>query len=51
MPDLSGITKIDEARAYELDKTKTYMLYCNGVVCWRSPAAALTLKHLGFDLL
>ncbi|WP_333655595.1 rhodanese-like domain-containing protein [Dissulfurispira sp.] len=22
--------------------------YCNGVKCWRSPAAALLLKHLGF---
>ncbi|MCX7612803.1 MAG: rhodanese-like domain-containing protein [Caldimicrobium sp.] len=37
--------------ANELDKTKTYVLYCNGVVCWRSPAAALILKHLGFNIL
>ena len=35
----------------ELDKNKEYVLYCNGVKCWRSPAAALLLKHAGFKVL
>jgi rhodanese-related sulfurtransferase len=37
-PDLSN----------QLDKTKEYVLYCNGVLCWRSPGAGLLLKHQGF---
>lgn len=35
----------------ELDKNKEYVVYCNGVKCWRSPAAALLLKHTGFKVL
>lgn len=31
-----------------LDKNKDYVVYCNGVHCWRSPATALMLQHLGF---
>jgi rhodanese-related sulfurtransferase len=38
-PDLSN----------QLDKNKEYVLYCNGVLCWRSPGAALLLKHQGFN--
>jgi rhodanese-related sulfurtransferase len=32
-----------------LDKGKEYVLYCNGVLCWRSPGAGLLLKHQGFS--
>ncbi len=35
--------------AEKLDKNKTYLLYCNGVKCWRSTSVALILaKHFGF---
>lgn len=37
-PDLSA----------QLDKNKEYVLYCNGILCWRSPGAGLLLKHQGF---
>lgn len=37
-PDLSN----------QLDKSKEYVLYCNGILCWRSPGAGLLLKHQGF---
>lgn len=36
------------AMADKLDKTKEYVLYCNGIHCWRSPATALMLQNLGF---
>lgn len=37
------------AMAEKLDKDKTYLLYCNGVKCWRSTSVALILaKHFGF---
>lgn len=36
------------AAASELDKEKEYLLYCNGTHCWRSPATAMMLSHLGF---
>lgn len=34
-----------------LDKNRQYVVYCNGVTCWRSPAMALMLKHLGFKVM
>jgi rhodanese-related sulfurtransferase len=34
--------------AAKLDKNVPLVLYCNGVKCWRSPAAALLYKSLGF---
>jgi len=36
--------------AESLDKKKEYVVYCNGVKCWRSPAAALLLHSLGFKV-
>ena len=36
--------------AESLDKNKEYVVYCNGVKCWRSPAAALLLHSLGFKV-
>jgi len=41
----------DPAMAGKLDKNKEYVLYCNGSHCWRSPATALMLQHLGFKKL
>lgn len=41
----------DSAMAGKLDKNKEYVLYCNGSHCWRSPATALMLQHLGFKKL
>ena len=41
----------DPALADKLDKNKEYLLYCNGVYCWRSPGAGLLLAHLGFKKL
>jgi len=38
----------DPTRAAKLDKSKEYVVYCNGVLCWRSPAVGMMLKHLGF---
>lgn len=32
----------------KLDKNVPLVLYCNGVKCWRSPAAALLYQSLGF---
>ncbi len=32
----------------KLDKNTPLVLYCNGVKCWRSPAAALLYQSLGF---
>ncbi len=34
--------------AKNLDKSKEYLLYCNGTHCWRSPSVALMLSQLGF---
>ena len=34
--------------AEKIDKSKTYVAYCNGPHCWRSPAAAMMLKSLGY---
>ncbi|MDA8326852.1 MAG: rhodanese-like domain-containing protein [Nitrospiraceae bacterium] len=39
------------AMAASLDKEKEYVLYCNGIKCWRSPAVALMLRDLGFKKL
>lgn len=39
------------AAAQSLDKDKEYLLYCNGTHCWRSPATAMMLNHLGFKKL
>lgn len=39
------------AMADTLDKNRDYVVYCNGVACWRSPAVALMLKHLGFKVM
>jgi len=36
--------------ADKLDKSKEYVLYCNGVKCWRSPAAAILLHSVGFKV-
>ncbi|MBI4686526.1 MAG: rhodanese-like domain-containing protein [Nitrospirae bacterium] len=37
------------AMADKLDKNKAYVLYCNGVKCWRSTAVAMILaEHFGF---
>ncbi|MBI5408892.1 MAG: rhodanese-like domain-containing protein [Nitrospirae bacterium] len=39
----------DPSMADKLDKNKAYILYCNGVKCWRSTATALILhEHFGF---
>ena len=32
----------------KLDKNVPLVLYCNGVKCWRSPAAALLYQSMGF---
>ena len=37
--------------AKSLDKDQEYLLYCNGAHCWRSPAVAMMLGHLGFKKL
>lgn len=34
--------------ADKYNKNDIVVNYCNGVKCWRSPAAILLLKHLGF---
>ncbi len=39
----------DPALAAKLDKSKDYVVYCNGVQCWRSPATGMMLKQLGFQ--
>ncbi|HUI76847.1 MAG TPA: rhodanese-like domain-containing protein [Bryobacteraceae bacterium] len=39
----------DAALASKLDKAKTYIAYCNGAHCWRSPAVVLILKGLGYN--
>ena len=45
-------TLIDSpAFAKKLDKEKEYIVYCNGIHCWRSPATAMMLDHLGFKKL
>jgi rhodanese-related sulfurtransferase len=38
----------DPSLASKLDKSKEYVVYCNGVLCWRSPAVGMMLKQLGF---
>lgn len=38
----------DESLASQYKKEDTIVLYCNGVLCWRSPATALMLQHLGY---
>lgn len=45
------LIKKGPSMAETLDKNKEYVVYCNGVHCWRSPAVALMLKHLGFKIL
>jgi len=39
----------DPGQAAKLDKSKEYVVYCNGVLCWRSPAVGMMLKQLGFE--
>jgi rhodanese-related sulfurtransferase len=39
----------DPTLASKLDKSKEYVVYCNGVKCWRSPAVGMMLKQLGFS--
>lgn len=34
--------------ADKYNKDEDLILYCNGVRCWRSPAAAIILQNLGF---
>jgi len=34
-----------------LDKNREYVVYFNNVACWRSPAVALMLKHLGLKVM
>ncbi|TAN41118.1 MAG: rhodanese-like domain-containing protein [Nitrospirae bacterium] len=36
------------ALAAPYNKEQDVVLYCNGIKCWRSPAAAILLQHLGF---
>jgi rhodanese-related sulfurtransferase len=36
------------AMSDSLDKEKDYVLYCNGIKCWRSPAVAIMLQDRGF---
>jgi rhodanese-related sulfurtransferase len=38
----------DPTMSEKLDKNVPLVLYCNGVKCWRSPAAALLYQSLGF---
>ncbi|RJQ14768.1 MAG: rhodanese-like domain-containing protein [Nitrospiraceae bacterium] len=39
----------DPSMADKLDKNKSYVLYCNGVKCWRSTAVSVILHdHFGF---
>ncbi len=38
----------DPKLADKFKKDDMVVNYCNGVKCWRSPAAVLILKHLGF---
>lgn len=38
----------DSKLSDNLDKNIPLVLYCNGVKCWRSPAAALLYQSLGF---
>ena len=38
----------DPKLSEKLDKNVPLVLYCNGVKCWRSPAAALLYQSLGF---
>lgn len=40
----------DPSLAGKLDKSKTYVLYCNGAHCWRSPAVALILSNMGYRI-
>lgn len=42
--ELIGDPKLSD----KLDKNVPLVLYCNGVKCWRSPAAALLYQSLGF---
>lgn len=35
--------------AQRLDKSRKYVAYCNGIHCWRSPAAILLLRSVGFE--
>lgn len=42
--ELMGNPKLSD----KLDKNVPLVLYCNGVKCWRSPAAALLYQSLGF---
>jgi len=42
--ELMGNPKLSD----KLDKKVPLVLYCNGVKCWRSPAAALLYQSLGF---
>ncbi len=46
-----ALIKEGPSLAEKLDKSKTYVVYCNGITCWRSPAAALMLHYLGFKVL
>lgn len=38
----------DPTLAGKLNKDDVIVLYCNGITCWRSPAAAIMLQSLGF---
>lgn len=38
----------DQKLADKYKKDDTIVLYCNGITCWRSPAAAVMLQSLGF---
>jgi len=42
--------KQGSSMAEKLDKNKEYIVYCNGVKCWRSPAVAIMLHSLGFKV-
>lgn len=38
----------DPKMADQFKKDDVIVFYCNGVQCWRSPAAAVMMKHLGY---
>lgn len=44
------LIKQGPSMADKLDKNKEYILYCNGIRCWRSPSVAIMLHSLGFKV-
>ncbi len=44
------LIKQGPSMADKLDKNMEYILYCNGIKCWRSPSVAVMLNSLGFKV-